>query len=1127
MNIKSLPDCCLIEILKEKIKLRRDINFDFLGKLDDFRKLVSSEVRYINEIFPEYTPHDEEYHLKRLFHVADTVLGKERLESMRSVELFVLALSLYGHDWGMAVSSNEKEYIIDPEKSEAKPEDFWILPDEHNRFKIFLNEYHLIKDLGSGEMEIPKEIWAEYVRRTHAFRSGERIRRYFNSIDRGLGEAVSRVCEGHWLDFEKLQDYKMYPVDFSVLRETINLRAISVYLRLVDLLDLAEDRTPYVIWKFVAPRNSKSKMEWAKHRALQPITCPTYQEGRVVRVDGSTDDHEVYAALEDLRIWCEEQLKGSSDTLSLMNDPRHMLDLYHIDWRVVPRGFEPVSIQFEFNRNRMFEILGNEIYQSDPYVFLRELLQNSIDAIRMRRAVLERNGISLDKLGTIRVEVQHGENGDAVVNWIDDGIGMNEYVIRNYLATAGNSYYNSADFDREDLKIDPISKFGIGILSSFMVADRLEIATYREPYMSPSEQPLKIVIPSMMRQFRIEKGAIEGAKVGTSIKVFIDGRKIPKDTKENKVEPLNITEYLSKVAGFVEFPILITEGIKKTIILHPKGSSETISKIYGDDFKIQKLYLGHVLSQVILPQDLKIADDLLKEQIWDIGSDLKLEGYEGAISFLTPKSFMHDFVKDYSNRGNSYRTESVSLIERKAKIKKSGILRWYNDLPVNSENKAGVSNSSSFSPLYSVYRDGILISSASEPVKFHGRFGYGSDWLYPRIVINIPKSIAPKIDLARREILEEKESWDSPVYQQFVKKIIKPLLKDLLDQAPLERLYRLGHISSYYRIDNKVLWSVFPHKKWPVPFLDSAGKLKVIDWGDYLKDEIYLMPDFLTKYIDKLFFAHYFTNNKYKGLLTGWVGEMCLISKAGYFETSLATKRAMSLAETPIDQLYYFDGIRFLESPRGDDAPIYQKVFIKRKGRAKLPDDGKILLKASKDPLKLNSAERSVLYEKYFSYKFGFSFPEFVNFPEPFDKVFGYGLDILNFSHLSVQLLVKCIAVLELNKRSKSLSGEWIGKLEDSLNALFRSEYGRKSFERFARDYEAFWALVNESKLIEIKDIKKLIPSHNEFVEGTVFLNGDKQWIFREREDDIEDDSVEFGKSFSSKKTRKIIKRVN
>ena len=72
---KELPKCELLDILAKKANLRKDIDFDFFGRLNEFRDRVSKEVRQINELFPEYTPHDEQFHLKRLFAVLDTILG--------------------------------------------------------------------------------------------------------------------------------------------------------------------------------------------------------------------------------------------------------------------------------------------------------------------------------------------------------------------------------------------------------------------------------------------------------------------------------------------------------------------------------------------------------------------------------------------------------------------------------------------------------------------------------------------------------------------------------------------------------------------------------------------------------------------------------------------------------------------------------------------------------------------------------------------------------------------------------------------------------------------------------------------------------------------------------------------
>jgi HSP90 family molecular chaperone len=69
---------------------------------------------------------------------------------------------------------------------------------------------------------------------------------------------------------------------------------------------------------------------------------------------------------------------------------------------------------------------------------------------------------------------------------IDDyGMGMSETIINNYLLKVGNSYYLSDEFkirkleykEKDNVDFTPISRFGIGILSCFIVGDHIEINT--------------------------------------------------------------------------------------------------------------------------------------------------------------------------------------------------------------------------------------------------------------------------------------------------------------------------------------------------------------------------------------------------------------------------------------------------------------------------------------------------------------------------------------------------------------------------------------------------------------------------------------------------------------------------
>jgi Histidine kinase-, DNA gyrase B-, and HSP90-like ATPase len=1069
--LNNFPNCDLIEVLVEKASQRHDIKFDFIGRLDDFRERVSGEVRQINLLFPEYTPHEEEYHLSKLFHVASLVLGRDRLEAMNSAELFILTLSLYGHDWGMAVSESEKELILSKNKS-MDSSDIWVLPDEKSRISKFLKNQGI--KLDNSEKEIATELWREYVRQTHAFRSGERVRKYFEQIDGGIADAASRVCEGHWLDFEDLQDYHRYPPDYSVLRESVNLRALAVYLRLIDLLDLSEDRTPYVIWKYVAPRDPRSKMEWAKHRSLRAITCPPYQQGRIIQVDGSTDDHEVYAALEDLKIWCEQQLRGCNDILARMNDSRHQLDIYHIDWRVTPRGFKPILIQFEFDRRRMFEILGDDIYQGDSYVFLRELLQNSIDAIRVRREVLKRNGIIPGEIGTIRVNVEHGQNGDAIVTWEDDGIGMDDYIIRNYFAVAGKSYYRSADFEREGLKIDPISRFGIGFLSCFMVADHVEIKTFKDPYLPPSSEPLHIKIPAMHRQFRVETETRESALPGTKIKVFVDGKKLKANPKtSNLIERLDVTSYLSKIAGFVEFPIIINEDESKTIIIHPNHDHSDFTLRFGERYIIKKIDQTFSLSNEVLPQDLPSAQEFITEKYFDLSTDLKLDGYEGKVAFFIPSEMVADLTLESDS----------SLI--KTKKGSNYHVRWKRVEEITFDKSLRLfSRSATVQPHNRVFRDGILIPDASKNPRYTGRNG-------PRITVNLLKSNSERIDLARTQILNETNHWSDPIFDALLENLN---LGSLLELAPADRLYKLSWIASYYHFPIGKLWSNFPQGSWPVAVLNKKNQLEILDWNNLSSPSIQLAPNTLS--YTELFAAKLFGDKRKGGILHKWAGKPCFITDIDFtYSSEGILNSTLNIIRYPITKAYTESEVRFLTPPFENLPPLMQEVYIRKEKENDVIDEDTIVERLLDDISSVTlSAVRYLGSYRRRTYGSERVVRGIVQFDKKHRNLFAYGSKYLNFTHPTTQTIIRCAAIPLLSTtQSNKLDLEMVGKIQDALeeinyigrNLFYGHMFDVVPYDQFCDKLSTLFSLANKFELFDIK-LEKLIPTPDEFINGTI-----------------------------------------
>lgn len=120
---------------------------------------------------------------------------------------------------------------------------------------------------------------------------------------------------------------------------------------------------------------------------------------------------------------------------------------------------------FQVELRGIVELLSRNIY-SGPRVYLRELLQNGQDAITARRAA-DASG----QCGTVRIVP--ADLGDGVFRLTDDGIGLTADEAASLLSTVGRSSKRDTTFGerREGF----LGQFGIGLLSCFMVSDRIVI----------------------------------------------------------------------------------------------------------------------------------------------------------------------------------------------------------------------------------------------------------------------------------------------------------------------------------------------------------------------------------------------------------------------------------------------------------------------------------------------------------------------------------------------------------------------------------------------------------------------------------------------------------------------------
>ena len=116
--------------------------------------------------------------------------------------------------------------------------------------------------------------------------------------------------------------------------------------------------------------------------------------------------------------------------------------------------------KFQVNLRGVIDLLSDNLY-SGPQVYLRELLQNAVDAVVARRKVDSSHTGSI----TMELTQSNGKNPPTLMVQ-DDGVGLTEEEIHQFLATIGQSSKRES-LDRSDF----IGQFGIGLLSGFVVSE--------------------------------------------------------------------------------------------------------------------------------------------------------------------------------------------------------------------------------------------------------------------------------------------------------------------------------------------------------------------------------------------------------------------------------------------------------------------------------------------------------------------------------------------------------------------------------------------------------------------------------------------------------------------------------
>ena len=472
----------LWDVLEKKVKEENE----FIGKdkqigseyLDAVKKICKygiERAETIRDTFPMFTLHNE-VHICNVMRLMADLLGND-FDKLSTDEVAMLIIAACCHDIGMSYSEKEKEKLFNDS-------------DRLNKY-LESNPSEYVKAFSAGRNNpiMSENMIQNYLRSIHHERVMDLL---FDiewpsilegKVDR---ESVICVCQSHGKNISSL--------DGMEATTTIDLRFCAILLRLADILDFDTSRAPEAVYNYSGfqktnnPNVLKSKSEWDKHLVSRGFDF-VHIEKRVymylLNYNAICKSMQVEQTVNCFLDWVDQELNNCSKQLKRFTGKwQNFILPGKIKRNIKSEGYVSGQYRLSLNQDKILELfIGKDLY-SDPSVFVRELIQNAIDAVRTREQ-LDKN-LPSDWKGQINIRCWIDQEGYHWFRIEDNGMGMSEEIIMNYILKIGTSYYSSDIFSKSKLQCNadpdymPISRFGIGILSCFIgeiQSNQVEIST--------------------------------------------------------------------------------------------------------------------------------------------------------------------------------------------------------------------------------------------------------------------------------------------------------------------------------------------------------------------------------------------------------------------------------------------------------------------------------------------------------------------------------------------------------------------------------------------------------------------------------------------------------------------------
>lgn len=533
-----------------------------------------------NELFDEMAKDNKTYQkIKEICRKDDS--AREAFEFVQPL------FDYYLHKKREGEAVDDQEYFVKTNLSQRI--------DARTQYNIFISE-----DLSRWPLKLINAfsiILENYSRPRHGEFSEEMLRKDLGEVcENGivpirLRFLVARIASFHMKDRELLLE--TFPLEaLGICNDYIHPRFAAIMLRLGDLLDLDNGRFNESQLSVLGEKPYVTLVHQFKHEAIThflitPIKVSVkadftldMAENLLKKQNNKTDkDKKREITASDKMMLCMKACKSLYEWLQLL---REELNFLSINWlNIVPRKFEgscpyfvqPVllingrnvkehelNLSYQITTKRAAEIIeGSGLYSNPQLTFLREILQNALDAtkLQMYRDVMsgmypgfydDTDKLDVEKirkltplcfceklkqnLNLYRIEYNIWQKPETKVICItirDYGTGITYDDLTGMLKIGkSNKLELDQDISNMPVWLKPTGSFGIGLQSIFYVAKSFKIrsrAHFEKDHVSPPLREMEFFSTRMGGEIEVtlqSEGEARDFGYGTEVKIEID-----------------------------------------------------------------------------------------------------------------------------------------------------------------------------------------------------------------------------------------------------------------------------------------------------------------------------------------------------------------------------------------------------------------------------------------------------------------------------------------------------------------------------------------------------------------------------------------------------------------------------